>query len=230
VTWSDNKFNLTTQDLWENEVIEPNSNQVFTYSLAMAAQGLKDAASRLRNQGFDYEIDEWDKTRERMLRLLAKDHKSIFHNKISGEGKLDSSLSGLAYPLEAPESLKDKIDKTVLAIGKNLLDPDNGIIRYEGDTYDGIARPNGGESTAGSWPLLSFWHAIALNRIGQRTKALGTYYLTLERLSELYDNGQIKPGHIPEQIFKDDARQGKGVTPLAWSHAKFALATVELGL
>lgn len=233
--WSKSHFTRPIQDLWENQLIVPEDSQVFTYSLAACIKGLGSAIERLHGSGLDNARDKWIATKDEMISILDANHLEAYSKRTPelGEQELDGSLSALVYPFDIDqmqnnEVISQKARATALAISHKLLDSRNGIIRYKGDTYDGIARSMGKEASAGSWPLLTFWNVAALSQSGEKSKAKDMYDQTLSGLSEHYKGGRLVYGHIPEQIFEDDARQGKGVSPLAWSHAKFVLATLEL--
>lgn len=222
---------LPTQDLWENRLTTPEGD-VFTYSIASVACGLSRAIQRFRGQTDEVEL--WGQARDEMEHILASQQGPHYLRKIypnptnDPDNTLDASLNGLIYPFaREDDALKSQRRLTTLAIDRRLCQLPDGVLRYEGDTYDGIVRPGGQEATAGRWPLLTFWHIIALNRIGETDRAHELYDATIEHLDDLYNRGALPDNCIPEQLFPDD-RQGKGVLPLAWSHAMFVLATKEL--
>lgn len=231
--WAGTHFGRPTQDLWENRSTDTVTGDVLTYSVSAAIHGLGQAIEHWR--GKTGEVDTWEESRNSMLAVLASDRKGEHYlRKISPvedpDNTLDASLDGLTYPFSdlGPETLSRR-EETVRAIGRELCTLPDGVTRYVGDTYDGIVRPEGGEATAGRWPLLTFWHVIALNRIGQAEKAQELYHATIERLDDLYKDQVLPNNLIPEQLFADE-RQGKAILPLAWPHAMFALATKELNL
>lgn len=233
--WEGSHFHSATQDLWENRLTNPAHQDVFTYSVASVAYGLDKAAALWR--GKTIEVDNWEQARDGMYGVLESDQASehylrkIYAGPVDDpDNTLDASLNGLIFPFSnfRPET-SPRQEETVLAIGRFLCQLPDGVARYTGDTYDGIVRPGGVEATAGRWPLLTFWHAIALHKIGQRDAARELYETTIDRLDELYKAGALPNNLIPEQLFPDD-RQGKAVLPLAWSHAMFAIATKELAI
>lgn len=233
--WNGSHFHSATQDLWENRLTNPAQQDVFTYSLASVAHGLDKAAALWR--GRTLQVDNWEQARDGMHDVLnsnqANEHylRKMYPGPIDDpDNTLDASLNGLVFPFSSFRAeISPRQKQTILAIGKLLCRLPDGVARYSGDTYDGIVRPGGVEATAGRWPLLSFWHAIALQKIGQSSAARELYEATIERLDELYKAGALPNNLMPEQLFPDD-RQGKAVLPLAWSHAMFAIATKELGV
>jgi GH15 family glucan-1,4-alpha-glucosidase len=233
--WDVNSFRVPTQDLWENRTTNPEQQDVFTYSLAAAAHGLGRAIKLW--QGKTGEVDRWTQTREEMLEIiewgvegphyLRKMYPTLNED---NDNTLDASLDGLVYPFTLDEKQITILESaTTLAIDRHLCQTHGGVARYDGDTYDGIARPGLREATAGRWPLLTFWHVIALRQIGRRGDAVDLYSDTVDQLDDLYKSGIIADNQIPEQLFGDE-REGKAILPLAWSHAMFVLATKELGL
>ncbi len=233
--WDGKNFRTPTQDLWENRLTQPEQEDVFTYSLAAVAHGLGRAIKHLR--GKVGEVDVWDQARDEMHAVLESDHGGVhFLRKIyasptdDGDNTLDASLNALIFPFSDFSSASlPKRTETITAITRELCRLPNGVARYEGDTYDGIVRPGGGEATAGRWPLLTFWHTIALHEIGQVSAAKELYGATIDHLDELYESRALPNNLIPEQLFSDE-RQGKGMLPLAWSHAMFVLATKKLAV
>jgi len=231
--WNGRDFS-DTQDLWENRHTPQAGGEVFTYSLAATHHGLTVAAARLYDK---VDIRSWQKTIKQMNRVFSSDpnpyflrtlYTSRYHTQ-NADNTIDASLSGLAYPLHQSE-LMSKLAATTRQIHEQLFVEGQGVYRYQGDTYDGIVREGSQEATAGAWPLLTFWHAIALKRAGDESKARDVYFDTIERLDYEFTNGNLPNNSIPEQLYPDCERQGKGVLPLAWSHAKFVLATQALNL
>jgi len=205
---------------------------VFTYSLAAVQYGLTVAAARLYDK---MDISDWQRTITQMNRVLTSDPHAFFlrtiHTKpraaYNEDNSLDASLSGLAYPLQQA-SLQQKLTETTRRVHEQLYVEGQGVYRYDGDTYDGIVRKGSAEAAAGAWPLLTFWHAIALKRAGDETTAKDVYLNTIDRLDYEFKAGNLPNNLIPEQLYNDSERQGKGVLPLAWSHAKFVLASQAL--
>lgn len=228
--WLGRNFCMPTQDLWENQLADPAKSENFTYSLGIAALGLSSVINRLANHGLENERDHWIKTRDEMLAVIGSEQREHYSKKIiqgdQSEAVIDASLSALAFPLGdliESDSYRQKRLATIKAVGHELMTP-SGLIRYHGDTYDGIVRDNGEEATGGAWPLLTFWYAASLAVTGQRSQAGEVFDEMVDRLNFRYQAGMLPAGHIPEQIYPDIARQGKGVTPLAWSHAMFLIA------
>jgi GH15 family glucan-1,4-alpha-glucosidase len=230
--WDGNHFKSQTQDIWENRTTDPVRQDVFNYSLAAAAYGLGCAVQY--DKGSSAEIDDWQQTRREMWTVIKSggNHRSYLRKSFpeaddDQDNTIDGSLSGLIYPFEA-DAAKAKL--TIGEIARQLDWAPDGLYRYQGDTYDGIVRHDGREATAGKWPLLSFWLAIAHSKIDEFAHsdlARREYLASIDHLDELYTAGVLPDNLIPEQLF-DDSRQGRGVLPLAWSHAMFVIATKEL--
>ena len=221
-----------TQDLWENRETSTVNGDVFTYTLASAIYGLEHAITRFENTDVDTSV--WRQAQGEMKQKIAAVPTHYYarktypdSNQPDPDNSLDSSLAGLVYPftIEEPQT-----ESTIHAIHDQLYRPGLGVYRYVGDTYDGIVREKSQEATAGAWPLLTFWEAISLHALGQKVRSKDIFYDTIERLDREYKSGLLPDNIIPEQIYPDDERQGKGVLPLAWSHAKFILAAKALQL
>lgn len=231
-TWNGFSFG-PTQDLWENRETTYKDKDVFTYTTASVIHGLHRAitrfADKLDTRDWKYASDEMNEVLKNVQtpHYLRKIYPSAL--KKDPDNTIDASLAGLAYPFHTDIS-DIRTKATVRKINDELYRPGIGVFRYKGDTYDGIVREGSRESKAGAWPLLTFWQSIALDTIGEHDKAVDQYFDTIERLDREYKRGLLPHNVIPEQIYPDDERQGKGVLPLAWSHAKFVLATKALGI
>lgn len=218
----------TTQDLWENRETTKRDDDVFTYSIASVIHGLDHAIRRIQ----DADTSSWKRARNEMATMLDRVDTRFYLRKtyanpahFDSDNTLDASLAGLAYPFE---NTNKRTGTTIAAISDELYRPGLGVYRYKEDTYDGIVRRGSREATAGAWPLLTFWESIALHKIGATDEARDMFYDTVERLDREYRRGLLPQDIIPEQLYPDDERQGKGVLPLAWSHAKFVLAVKTL--
>ena len=213
------------QDVWEEEWIKSDRNGVFVYSLAAAVYGLERAIERFKNN-VDIPIEAWIEAHDSMRKAVQSAEKYPYfpwklpyhpHNRST-----DSSLSGLIWPFNvSPDNQAIQIG-TINKIHNELYVPGQGVIRYRGDHYDGSHYENDHSQNRPSncWPLLTFWHAIALHRTGESELALSIYQEQLERLTGRY---------IPEQIKTDESFPSSPM-PLAWAHAKFVIATKELGI
>ena len=217
-----------TQDLWENRETSSKDNDVFTYSIASVIHGLGRAIARTRN----IDTTMWEQSQAEMKEKLASVDTRFYLRKtysnpahFDSDNTLDASLAGLVYPAGLLDS---RTHATIVAISDELYRPGLGVYRYAGDTYDGIVREGSREATAGAWPLLTFWESIALHKHGMTAEAHDMFNDTVERLDREYHRGYLPDNIIPEQLYPDDERQGKGVLPLAWSHAKFILAAKAL--
>ncbi len=231
-TWNGHSFG-STQDLWENRETSSKKRDVFTYTTASVIHGLHHAITRLNSS---HDTNDWKYASNEMSEVLDNEQGSHYLRKIyptlnnDPDNTLDSSLAGLVYPFQQHGANSGQTITTIQKIKDELYTPGLGVYRYSGDTYDGIVRKKSAEATAGAWPLLTFWEAIALDTIGQSSAARDMYNDTIERLDWEYSHHNLPQDIIPEQLYPDTDRQGKGVLPLAWSHAKFVLATKALNI
>lgn len=215
--WSDKSFHQNSHDLWEEREAHVDKNENFTYTVAACSKALFLAAERLGEQ-------KWRSTAEEMRDRLKeheieKDDKSYFprtYGDISDE-TVDAAALGLVWPFDVVED-RERLKNTVKLIEEDLLQ-DEGVMRYRGDMYDGMVHHTQHlKKGAGPWPLLSFWHCIALEELGEK-----------ERAKELFEKqiSAFEGELIPEQILKGDNRSS--IRPLAWSHAMFVIAADRLG-
>lgn len=227
--WEDNHFihpngsNLPVQDVWEDQLIQPPEQNVFTYSLATAIYGLEQATIRLGDTAGPIS-ESWSFAVESMRKVLKKvDNQPYYPWKLppqSQERQIDASLSGLLWPFEVnPQAGNTTGIATIRKIEEILYEPSQGIKRYPEDHYDGVDKASTPAQEAGTWPLLSFWYAIVLKKSGMNEAADQIYRETLDRLPNDY---------IPEQLLPSD-RSDRPPAPLAWAHAMFIIASRELG-
>jgi len=214
---------LSIQDLWEDQEIASDEPAVFTYSLATAIRGLEQASIRLGDEAGAI-ADDWAETTASMRAVLGSAASQLYYPwKIplqTGDRAIDASQSGLVWPFKtAAYEVDPKASDTLHKIEETLYDPRSGTKRFAGDTYDGVLSSTSLTTEAGTWPLLSFWQAIALSKAGSTQKAREIYQQTLE---------MIPDDCIPEQILPA-GRSERPPTPLAWAHAMFILASGELG-
>ncbi len=214
--WRGKYFFWNTTDLWEeaHRMTSTKMENNFTYSLAACAKGLELANDLISNSN-------WVKVAKQMREIInnAYDKEKKYFLRNSGlikDYNVDASLLGLVFPFEIIEAKDPRMVNTVKKMEERIVF-DGGVHRYEFDYYDGEGTAQEG---AGAWPLLNFWMSIYFSLAGNKKKALQYYDWVLER---------VRNGFIPEQIF-GDFREGKGVRPLAWSHAMFVFATQKLGL
>jgi glucoamylase len=210
--WNKTYFLPNTLDLWEDGFRKTSSvmENNFTYSLAACVRGLLCAHNIMPNKS-------WEGVAKQMTREINEAYsfsdKYFLRNcgKISDKN-IDASLLGLAYPFEIIKPDDERMKNTVQKIEENLV-VNGGVHRFQFDYFDS-------EGTAwegsGAWPLLNFWLAIYWVLAGQRQKALAYYEWVINQVDE----------YIPEQIFPDFR---KSISPLAWSHAMFVLASHYLG-
>lgn len=215
--WDDNCFYSSTHDLWEERETFRENDENFSYTLAACAEALYQASSRL-------EEEKWYKTAEMMRKRLEdhhaeKDGLSYFprtYGDIS-DRTVDASALGLIWPFKVTHD-QEKLAETVKVVEKELM-TERGLMRYPGDMYDGMVHHTQHmKKGAGAWPLLTFWHAIALDEVGREHEAREVFERQVEMISGRY---------IPEQVFDNDEQTA--IRPLAWSHANFVIAAEKLG-
>ncbi|MFH1584632.1 MAG: glycoside hydrolase family 15 protein [Patescibacteria group bacterium] len=210
-TWQGKHFSRTIYDLWEERKIIPREKSNFVYSLAACSVGLSQAARKV-SQG------RWEKASQEMGEAIQRCNGS-YYPRICGtriDRKIDASCLGLVWPFRV-EALEQRMVGSLKMIEQKLFSS-RGILRYEGDRYDGAVKEGKtGQGGGGSWPLLTFWYVIALSRI-DRKKEADLLFRTYSQ--QFMDN-------IPEQVFSTKGKSS--ITPLAWSHAMFVIAAYELG-
>ncbi len=210
--WNKTYFLPNTLDLWEDGFRKTSSimENNFTYSLAACAQGLLLANEIIQNK-------LWKKVAMEMLSEIDEAYSKKDGHFLRNCGKIcdkniDASLLGLVWPFEIVDAEDERIKKTVQKIEENIV-TGGGVHRFQFDYFDseGTAWEGGG-----AWPILNFWLAIYWHLAGNKRKAEAYYNWVLERTDK----------YIPEQVFKD-FRQS--ISPLAWSHAMFIIASHHLG-
>jgi len=215
--WDKKCFYSKTHDLWEERETFPENDENFSYTLAACAEALYQASSRL-------EEEKWYKTAEMMRKRLEKHHaeedSTPYFPRSYGDisdRTIDASALGLIWPFNVVHD-RQRLKGSVKLMEKKIMN-ENGLMRYPGDMYDGMVHhTNHMKKGAGSWPLLTFWYAIALDELGREDEAREVFERQVE---------QIDGRYIPEQIFDNDDQTG--IKPLAWSHANFIIAAEKLG-
>lgn len=214
--WNGESFDLPTNDLWEERLTFLDLKDNFTYSLSSCVGGLLAANNIAPNR-------KYKETALSMKKIIVKAAKEQGYfsraiGKINDE-RVDASFLGLVWPFHIVSSKDPLFQKTFELIEKKIVKK-YGVYRYEHDEYDGwMYEERHRKKGAGFWPLLNFWMSIVSNKIGDEKKALKYYRKALNSLESEY---------IPEQIF--DNKLQISVSPLAWSHAMFVLASKELKL
>ena len=118
--------------------------------------------------------------------------------------RIDSSLLGLAWPFRAVDPASPRMRATVAALERELLLPDGGVLRFEGDHYAG----------GNPWLIATLWLGLYYRQVGDEDGARRCVEYTLARQTEL--------GLLPEQVTRDG--RTAWALPLAWSHALLLLA------
>jgi len=212
--WNGRCFARTVNNIWEGRYAHPEYEENFSYTLAATSGGLYKA----------YELTgktEHKKAADGMRQVLLESMESYGYI-VSRFGQfsntaVNASALGLVYPYALLEPQEPAMEATINKI-KTELAKDYKVYRSQYDRYDGwVKRGRKMNKGAGYWPLLNFWMSIVLNRQNKRAEAEKYFGKVLEDVGN----------HIPEQIFNNNIQQG--VSPLAWSHAMFVLASKELG-
>ena len=213
--WTGKNFAVVNEDLWEERLCFPDLEENFAYTLAAVSRGLNCANELIPRK-------KWIQAAAKMQKkLVTKFPKNYFRSagKLN-DTRVDASLLGLVFPSEVADARDAKIRRTVELIEEKLV-KNGGVHRYENDKYDGWMweKTTHRQKGAGYWPLLNFWLAIYFVEAGDRKKALLYYKKVLRDLGDA--------SFIPEQIFENKIQVG--ISPLAWSHAMFVLASQKLG-
>jgi len=212
--WSGDHFSIPCTDLWEERVAYPDLKQIHVYSLAACAHGLKCAYEMVDD-------NRWDKALDEMNRVIKNDTKTLFTRTLGEipDKAIDASLLGLIWPFSQALPLNDeRIQNTIKKIEDKNVE-NGGIIRYEGDVYDGwVTGTQTRRCGAGVWPLLNLWMSIAQVDMGNKKRATEFFEWMIGKIDD----------YIPEQIFSNDLQQSP--MPLAWSHSMFIIAVKKLDL
>lgn len=215
--WKDGHFDIITNDLWEERHTFPDLKDNFSYALASCSAGLAAANSISPNSRYVEVADQMKK-----LLIESASGKGYFYRSFGllDDDNIDASLPGIIWPFNMIDPNDPICHKTVDMIMDKIA-KDDGIYRYEHDEYDGwMYRGFHRKKGAGYWPLLNFWLAIALDKMGRREEGLKYYWKAVNDVPE--------DGLIAEQVFNNDIQ--KAVSPLCWSHNMFVLASREMGL
>lgn len=212
--WRGKYFFSNTVDLWEegHRKTSTKMENNHTYSLAACVHGLMLADKMIGGEKWKEAAEQM---RERIDAAYIEGKKTFVrnHGKVN-DLNIDASLLGLVYPFNIIKADDPRMINTVKQMEEKIVF-NGGVHRYQFDYYDGEGSAQEG---GGAWPILNFWISIYWSLKGNKTKAKKYYDWVIEKLEDDL--------LIPEQIFEDDR---KGIKPLAWSHAMFALAADRLG-
>ena len=217
--WNDNKFLVNTQDPWEERIAYPEFNEFHIYSVATASLGLKLANKMFPNK-------RWQNIASKMNFLITNsfDNDLNFFPRTCSDIKsnvnycIDASLLSLIFPANILDLSDVRMMNTYKEIESKLKE-NGGLKRYQFDFYDGMVKNNLPlKIGAGRWPLLNFWASICLSKNDYKEEAFKYYNWVIDSVEN----------YIPEQIFQNNFQ--KSISPLAWSHSMFIIASSELNL
>jgi glucoamylase len=185
-----------------------------TYSNAAIYGGLKKAAAlagAIRQNNFSAEWDEAAASlKESLLNLAWDANVNRFIKTVAPRNEnLDTSLLSLTYPFEVLSADDGRIKKTAADIESAFTFRTGGLGRYPSDQYYG----------GNPWILTTLWLALYYEKLGDLAKA--------EQLINWALNHSTELGLLPEQVDKQTDVPISAI-PLAWSHAFFVLATLDL--
>lgn len=185
-----------------------------TYSNAAVYSALK-TSSRIAKVLDENNLSEkWNASAEKiknaLLELAWDSSENQFVKTFNPrDGTLDVSLLGLTFPFDVFPAQDKMMRKTALAI-EDLFDYEiGGIGRYSGDTYYG----------GNPWVLSTLWLALYYEKLKDINRTEKLVKWAIDRATEL--------DLLPEQVNKSNGSSLSAV-PLAWSHAFFILAILEL--
>jgi GH15 family glucan-1,4-alpha-glucosidase len=216
--WNENCFHGATHDLWEERECHPDLKGNFSYTLAACSEALYLAAARMGE-------DKWHTTAD-MMRERLEEHVAVtedgreYYPRSYGDipdKTVDAAILGLTWPFNVVQN-DDRLRNSVELVAERCM-TDRGVMRYPGDMYDGMVHHTKHlKKGAGAWPLLTFWHCIALKQLGREDEARELFEDQIHRFDGKW---------IPEQIFDNDHQTS--IKPLAWSHTMFVIAAKQLG-
>jgi glucoamylase len=120
------------------------------------------------------------------------------------DGRVDSSLLGLAWPFAVVDPDSPRMAATAAAIERELAAPGGGLLRHEADIYRG----------GNAWPLCTLWLGLYRRLLGDEDGLRTAVEWSRSRATPL--------GLLAEQTHPDGSPAW--VLPLAWSHALYVLA------
>jgi GH15 family glucan-1,4-alpha-glucosidase len=196
-------------DVWEE-----NGDGVHTSTLACVYGGLTAAADLLGDQQLTRRAREV----QSHVRMTAAAAGRLCKSSVSAE--VDASMIWLATPFALVDS-QDPLFGAALAEITAQLSFEGGIRRYPSDTFFG----------GGAWPVLTaslgWQHAVAGDReAAHRSLAwIARHIDDAGRLGEQFGGERRQPEMHADWV----ARWGHPARELLWSHAMYAVLSVELG-
>jgi GH15 family glucan-1,4-alpha-glucosidase len=196
-------------DVWEE-----NGDGVHTSTLACVYGGLTAAAELLG----DERLAQRARVVQSHVRMTGAAAGRLRKSSVSAE--VDASMIWLATPFALMDS-QDPLFEAALAEITAQLSFEGGIRRYPSDTFFG----------GGAWPVLTasvgWQHAVTGNReAAQRSLAwIARHIDDAGRLGEQFGGERRQPEMHAQWV----ARWGHPARELLWSHAMYAVLSVELG-
>lgn len=217
--WNENQFSLNIEDIWEERELAIDHGN-FTYSLSACAIAMERASEILNDTSYlSVSIQMKNLILEDIGKIQDQHIPRHFGGILGKDFTTDGSLSGLIWPFNIGFDPKI-LERTVKRIESRIMD-ETGVYRYRNDQYEGGISIRKPDIPAGSWPLLTFWLAIAHNELGNKEKALQYFELPFKYIRDDY--------LIGEQLFLNN-NSWEGIKPLLWSHSMAIFAAKKLGL
>ena len=184
------------------------------YSNAAVYNALKTSSKIAKILGEPKLSEKWsdsaEKIKSSLLERAWNSSKKQFIKTIKPRDEaLDVSLLGLSFPFELLPAQDAMMQKTALAIEQSFNYEIGGVGRYPGDTYYG----------GNPWLLSTLWLALYYGKLEDVNKMQKLIKWTADRATEL--------DLLSEQVDKSNSMPISAV-PLAWSHAFFILAMLNL--
>jgi glucoamylase len=184
------------------------------YSNAAVYNALKTSSKIAKILDENNLSEKWNVSAEKikisLLELAWDSPKNQFIKTFSPRDEtLDVSLIGLTYPFEVLPAQDKMMRKTALAIEQTFNYEIGGIGRYSGDTYYG----------GNPWVLSTLWLALYYEKLKDINRT--------EKLIKWAIDHATEHDLLSEQVNKSNGSSISAV-PLAWSHAFFILAILDL--
>ncbi len=203
-------------DLWEERWGR------YIYSNAAASAGLISASRIAEIVGEHSSAERWMNTADNIKKMIFKNFwlpkNRFFARSIDPLDKtVDVSILGLFFPFSLLSAKDPHLVKYAERIESKLL-RNGGIMRYEGDKYDGLSEHFSWKKSEGNpWASTTLWLSLYYLAAGQKSKALRLYRWVVNKTPENL--------LISQQI--DSKGKPRSATPFGLAHALFILATLQ---